>query len=395
MTAPTLEEIANAAEQGLREVLDPGATGAVNLRPGSRNSALVSAVTQVGTRLVAHATERAAATRVSTATGDDLDQIASDDYETERLPATRAVGTVYLVRSSAAAATVIPRGSRFAASAGVVFEATQDVSAGVAVGSQRVAVPVQALTEGTQGNVALATITTIVDALPDQTWSLYVPTLFDALYPPDVIGGGSARETDDELRARLLDVSPDDTRAPGSLPAVRHGARTVPGVRDVLVIEPGNGTLAVIAGDAGYALPAAMRRAIELELRRWRAHGVPALVRGFDVRVVSVVATVHMARAVSQYDGGAIATAARARIHEYFAAREHPDEVFADAIVSALHRAHEDVQHATVSLSDSLGSFTERRRPASDAAYAFGAVPRFVVTDATLSIVVADPARTP
>lgn len=394
MTAPTLDEIAHAAEQGLREVLDPGATGAVNLRPGSRNSALVSAITQVSTRLVAHATERAAATRVSTATGDDLDQIATDDYETERLPATRAVGTVYLVRSSAAAATVIPRGSRFAA-AGVVFEATQDVSAGVAVGSQRVAAPVQALQDGTQGNVALSTITTIVDALPDRTWALYVPALFDPLYPPDVIGGGSSRETDDELRARLLDVSPDDTRAPGSLAAVRHGARTVPGVRDVLVIEPGNGTLAVIAGDASYALPAAMRRAIELELRKWRAHGVPALVRGFDVRLVTIAATVHLARAVSQYDAGAIATAARARIHEYFAAREHPDEVFADAIVSALHRAHEDVQHATVVLSDVGGAFTERRRPSSDAAYASGSVPRYVVTDASLSITVADPARTP
>lgn len=393
MTAPTLDEIARAAEQGLREVLDPGATGAVNLRPGSRNSALVSAIAQVSTRLVAHATERAAATRVSTATGDDLDQIASDDYETERLPATRAVGTVYLVRTSAIAATIIPRGSRVAATGGVVFEATQDVSAGI--GALRVAVPVQALQDGTQGNVALATITSIVDALPDRTWALYVPTIGDAHYPPDVIGGGSARETDDELRARLLDVSPDDTRAPGSLPAVRHGARTVAGIRDVLVVEPGNGTLAVIAGDASYALPAALRRAVELELRSWRAHGVPAHVRGFDVRLVTVVATVHLARASSQYDTGAIATAARARVHEYFAAREHPDEVFADAIVSALHRAHEDVQHATVVLSDVGGAFTERRRPASDAAYASGSVPRYVVTDASLSITVADPARTP
>lgn len=393
MTAPTLDEIARAAEQGLREVLDPGATGAVNLRPGSRNSALVSAITHVSTRLVAHATERAAATRISTATGDDLEQIARDDYETERLPATRAVGTVYLVRSSAIAATIIPRGSRVAATGGVAFEATQDVSAGI--GALRVAVPVQALQDGTQGNVSLSTITTIVDALPDRTWALYVPAALDVFYPPDVIGGGSARETDDELRARLLDVSPDDTRAPGSLAAVRHGARSVPGVRDVLVVEPGNGTLAVIAGDASYALPTALRRAVELELRRWRAHGVPALVRGFDVRLVTVNATIHLARAVSQYDVGAIAAAARARIHEYFAAREHPDECFADAIVSALHRAHEDVQHATVSLSDSLGAFTERRRPASDAAYASGSVPRYVVTDASLSITVADPARTP
>lgn len=392
MTAPTLDEVARAAEQGLREVLDPGATGAVNLRPGSRNSALVSSITQVSTKLVAHATERAAAVRVSTATGDDLEQIARDEYETERLPATRAVGTVYLQRATAPAATLIPRGSRFGSS-GVAFEATQDVSAGVGV--VRVAVPVQALQEGAQGNIALSSVNAIVDALPDRTWALYVPTLGDPFDPPDVIGGGSEREKDDELRARLLDVSPDDTRAPGSLPAIRHGARSVPGVRDVLVIEPGNGTLAVIAGDASYALPSAIRRAIELELRKWRAHGVPALVRGFDVRVVTINATVHLARATAQYDTGAIAAAARARIHEYFAAREHPDECFADAIVSALHRAHEDVQHATVVLSDIAGAFTERRRPASDAAYASGSVPRYVVTDASLSIIVSDPARTP
>lgn len=392
MTAPTLDEIARAAEQGLREVLDPGATGAVNLRPGSRNSALTSAITQVSTKLVAHATERAAAVRVSTATGDDLEQIARDEYETERLPATRAVGTVYLQRATAPTATLIPRGSRFGSS-GVAFEATQDVSAGVGV--LRVAVPVQALQEGAQGNIALSSVSAIVDALPDRTWALYVPTLGDPFDPPDVIGGGSEREKDDELRARLLDVSPDDTRAPGSLPAIRHGARSVPGVRDVLVIEPGNGTLAVIAGDASYALPSAIRRAIELELRKWRAHGVPALVRGFDVRVVTINATVHLARATAQYDTGAIAAAARARIHEYFAAREHPDECFADAIVSALHRAHEDVQHATVVLSDIAGAFTERRRPASDAAYASGSVPRYVVTDASLSITVSDPARTP
>jgi uncharacterized phage protein gp47/JayE len=390
---PTPAELATRGQGVYRTAIDPGGTGAVDLRPGSRNDAMLSVFTGVASRLLGYAAAQFAASRLASAVGDELDVIGVDLFGEPRKDAAAAVGTAYLQRPSGAATSIL-KGHRFAIPAtnsrkAIIFEAAESVAVANAVLS--VAVPIVAIDAGELGIVDLAQLTSILDPLEDTGWSLYVPTLGDPVLasgPVDVLGGGADRESDDIYRDRLRQLSTNDPRERGTLRAIVAGALRVPGVRFVTAIEPGDGTVVLYAGDApyGFGLPRALRLRIDAELLAWRAFGVPVLVRPYTVTAVTLTATIYMARALASYDLAAIRAAALTSAKAYFDRRPRPDEYYVNAIEAALFDAHGEVQDAQLA-----APLVNQQRP-TDAGYGgVTALNRFVILDERVQINIAPP----
>lgn len=363
-TIPTITDLAERAEQELRLSLDPLGEGDVDLHDGSRATALVSMQVGLASRVTRYAADRVAATRISTAEGDDLDEAAADEFgETgRRKEAIEATGSVRLSRGGGRPATTIPQGSRFAVPAAgtspaVVFAARRTVA--VLANETTVDVPLVAVEAGTSGNITdPATLSQILDVLPDTTWTVAAPP------GGTVFGGGDDRELDDDYRARLSVAGTDEARTRGTAAAILLGALSVPGVRYAQAIEPLNGTVALYVGDPAHALPSALRDAVASSLRAWRCLGVPVDIRPFTVVDVPVTAFVYMTRALTAYDIEALRVAAIAAVQTYFDNRVNADEYFQDMIAAAIASVHPEVQHVSVT-----NPGTSEIRPA-DTAYA-------------------------
>jgi hypothetical protein len=383
---PTPDGLARAAQASLRTALDPEGRGLVDLRAGSRLDAFVGLGAAVGTRVAAYAADRAAGSRLATSTGEDLEQLARDFFSEARKVAAAATGTRRFTRTGGTGATSIPRGTRVGVPAtptqpAVVFEAVETVAVGAGVASVDVAL--RCVETGTGGNLAdPALVTAILDPLPaispPSSWSL-------ADAPGAVFGGGAAAESDDEMKYRLGQYDPVAARVRGTRDAVLAGASRVPGVRWVTLVEPGDGTIAAFVGDASFALPVALRTAVDAELLGWRCFGVPVALRGYAVSTVAVTATIYMARRLAEYDLEALRAAGVARVKAYFDARPYPDEYFVNAIEAALFRADDEVQQVVLAAPT-----VNVLRPA-DAGYgALGTAPRYVVSDASLRLTFAE-----
>lgn len=342
---PTPDDLAETAQASLRVSLDPEGRGLVDLRAGSRLDAFVSVGAALGTRVGAYAADRAAAGRLASSVGEDLDQLAKDFFFETRKVAVAATGLRRFTRTGGTAATTIPRGTRVGVPAtstqpAVVFEATETVA--VAALATSVDVPLRCAEAGPLGNLTdPALVSAILDPLPAttpaSTWSLTAT-------PGAVFGGGAALESDDELKSRLGQYDPVAARIRGTRDAILAGALRVPGVRWVTLVEPGNGTLALFVGDAAFGLPAALAAAVGTELLGWRCYGVPVLVGGYTVTTVTVAATLRMTHKLVEYDQAAVRAAGVAAVKAYFERRPFPDEYFRNAIEAALFRAHDEVQ---------------------------------------------------
>lgn len=382
---PTIADLLASGQGAYRTLGDPGGTGAVNLRPGSRNDTLLSVMLALLVRLLTYTADSIGASRLSSATGADLDLIGRDLFNNPRKGIAAAVGTAYL-RRTGTGATVIPAGTRVAVpaspgQAAVVFTTDADVSVGTGVTTAACAITAQ--TAGASGNVPLATLTAILDPLPDGTWTLYVPISGPA---PDVIGFGADLEDDDTYRARLRSQSIDDSRQKGVKRAITTAALAVPGVAFVTAIEPLDGTVVLYAGDASYALPAAGKALIDTTLLDFRGFGVPVVVRPYAVNVVTIAMAIYMTRALSNYDVAAIQAAAYAALSDLFTSTAAPDEYFVGAIESAGFKGHVEVQNVILA-----SPTADQLRPADPGYGAVTALTRYVVTPASVSISVHPP----
>lgn len=384
---PTTSELTAIAQQAIRSKLDPAGTGAVDLNPGSGNDLFISAAVALETRNAAHIADRAAARSPRTARGEDLDILGSDIYNTQRKPANAATGTLYLQRPSGTV-TVIPAGSRFSAPAAgstpsVTFSVDEDVPAANA--QLTVSVPVTCTLAGKAGNVPLSTVTSVVDPLPDTTWALYVPVS----PPPDIIAGGDDGEIgdDDAFSARLVKSSFNAAANPGTRDGILAKLLEIPGVFDVTLVSPGDGTIVAFVGDVNYLLSAALLAQVLAVLETIRAFGNPDLVRPYTVVPVSITGAIYMNRPVRNYDESAIRAQAVQNVITYFnTGRESPDSYFLPAISSSIETAHPEVQ--TVALTAPVASIPPM--PASGYS-APATINRYTTSSAYISIVVLDP----
>jgi uncharacterized phage protein gp47/JayE len=394
----TPAELAVLAQQKLRALMDPAGTGAVDLSPGSRNDNMISVNTALYTRAFQYAADRLTSRSLSTATGDDLDALVLDIYQDTRKLANEATGTVYLQRTGTSA-TVIPQGTKFAVPStstqtGVEFICTVDtpVATNAGLAGSPISVPVQCVVADRSGNVAVALITQIKDALPDTTWSIATAPAGALLY----IAGGDIEEDDDTFRSRIQQSAFDDSKRRGTVAAIRTGTLQVPGVSNVTVVEPGDGTLLVFCGDTSYNLSAAMQSAVQVELEDWRAFGIPPVVRPYSVVTVYITATMYMQRPLQNYSQQALQTQALANVLSYFANRKRPDEFYGSAVSAAIMAAHVESQQVifnTVTTSaspqpDGTGSI----RRVSDSLYgSVTSMVRYVVSSASVQINIAPP----
>jgi uncharacterized phage protein gp47/JayE len=341
---PTPAEVVTAAKVAFRGAVDPDGTGAVDLAAGSRNDLAISTVSAVGNRLSLYAADRVTASRIASASGDDLDVLAADLFGLTRKPDVAATGFLRFTRAGSVA-TVFPAGSRFGVPAtstqpAIVFQVAQDTPA---VGTSAV-VPVVCAQTGVVGNIAgPAAVTGILDVLPDPTWQLD-----PSFVPPTPFGGGADAETDALFRARLQLTTPQAARQRGTKAAILTGGLNVPGVAFATPIEVQDGTVRLYAGDAGFNLPSTLALAIATELLDWRCFGVPVPVLPYAVQTVAVQATVYMARPLANYSAQALVTAAVNAVVAYFEGRPQPDEYYTEAIIAAIYRAHPEVQHVVL-----------------------------------------------
>lgn len=382
---PTPAELATIAERELRLALDPQGTGRVDLHDGSRLTAFVSMQTALGLRVVRYVASRDAAARASTATGDDLDVVAHDDYGETRKTASAATGKVRLTRAGGGLATSVPRGSRFAvpatgSSPAVIFAAA--VTVAVLAGETAVVIPLVATETGEAGNLTdPAAVTQIMDSLPDAGWSVGTPEV------GTVFGGGLAAEDDDVLRARLLAIAPVDEQ--GTRLAILAAALRVSGARWAVAVEPYNGTVALYVGDANYVLTDAMAAAIRAELLGYRCFGVAVDLRTFNPVAVQVTATVHMSQSLDHYDLDAIARDGEALVLAYFAARPRPDEFFREMVSAAISKAHPEVQHVVLA-----SPVADAVRPADTGYDVIVSLDRYRVLPGTVRLTFAPPLTT-
>lgn len=389
----TAQELIDAGKAVLRTELDPEGTGAVNLTDGSDLTLLLSVGGAMANRNRAHLADRAQARYRTSATGNDLRQIARDLWQTDKKPEAFSTVIVYLKRFIASS-THIPAGSRFTVVASATQQAvTFSADADVATAALSVAVPCTCLQAGEIGNVDYDLITKVADDLPDTAWQIFSPDgvsydslLAGTLQAPEDAAGGANEETDDELQQRLARLPSDASRRPGMKDGILFGILEVPGVRYCTLVEPADGTILAFIGDAQYGLNQALSDKVSDNLDSgtystsgapgYRGYGLPVHVRPFTTTRVIVTATIYMNQETHNYDLGTLRSNAIANGGTYFADRPFADEYRQNAIESALLACDDDTQDVSLTLSP-----TQKLRSASSSYSSQTSIVRYFVDE--------------
>lgn len=207
------------------------------------------------------------------AEADKLTELAGDHWVVDREPATQAVGSVTFSRPGAGGAGTIPSGTRVATTpdaGGNTQIAVTTADAVFTAPDAQKTVAAQAEQAGTDGNVAPAAISRILDNLFETGFSVT---------NADRFAGGNPEEGDAELRARVRGIN--QTLRRGTLDALVIGALQVPTVRTATVVEdPTSGTATVFVADGDGNSNAQMETDVAAELENWRAAGIAVAVTG-------------------------------------------------------------------------------------------------------------------
>ena len=219
-----------------------------------------------------------------TAVGQYLDYHAETRALT-RLPAAKAAGVLRFSAPSAAVTDYeIDAGSVAMTSGGVRFETTED--AAIAVGSQWVDVPAQAVEAGAGGNVIAGTVT-LLSAMPVGVVQCTNPTAFS---------GGCDAESDEALRGRVL---ASYQRLPNGANAAYYEqeAMRYPGVAAAKAVgrARGIGTVNVVIATHAGVPDAALLAAVETDLQKKREIAVDVKVLAPTVETVAVTAALKAA----------------------------------------------------------------------------------------------------
>ena len=215
---------------------------------------------------------------LGSATGEALARLVFDRYGIEVFGAQSAVGTVQFTRATATAgAGTLASGFRVATSDGIEYETTQAATFGpLALVSSPPSVGVRAIVAGAATQVAQNRLTIMRSVAFDTTI---------AVNNAAATAGGSDRETDDQLRARAIDVFVSARR--GTPGAIEAGARSVAGIRFAVAVEAVDEFafparfVDLFAADASGTMNGALAALVRNALLEFRAAGI--FVRVNDV----------------------------------------------------------------------------------------------------------------
>ena len=212
------------------------------------------------------------------------------DYHAEtrgitRAAAEKAAGTLrFAAADKVTAACPIEKGTVCMTAEGVRFETTEDAT--IAVGSQWVDVPAQAVEAGAGGNVIAGTVT-LLSAMPVGVVQCTNPAAFS---------GGCDAESDEALRGRVL---ASYQRLPNGANAAYYEqeAMRYPGVAAAKAVgrARGIGTVNVVIATHAGVPDAALLAAVETDLQKKREIAVDVKVLAPAVETVAVTAALKAA----------------------------------------------------------------------------------------------------
>ena len=212
------------------------------------------------------------------------------DYHAEtrgitRAAAEKAAGVIrFAAADKVTAACPIEKGTVCMTAEGVRFETTED--AAIAVGSQWVDVPAQAVEAGAGGNVIAGTVT-LLSAMPIGVVQCTNPAAFS---------GGCDAESDEALRGRVL---ASYQRLPNGANAAYYEqeAMRYPGVAAAKAVgrARGIGTVNVVIATHAGVPDAALLAAVETDLQKKREIAVDVKVLAPAVETVAVTAALKAA----------------------------------------------------------------------------------------------------
>lgn len=220
------------------------------------------------------------------AEGEDLDRLAWDRYQTTRLGASPAVGTVRFSRTSTAGGSgTIAVGTKVTTADGIEYVTT--TAAAFASGDLTSTADVIAVQAGRDFQVGANQIRRI----PAQT-----PAPFDTTVTVNnevATAGGDNREEDEDFKNRVRDFWLTARR--GTLSAIEFGARQVPGVASAKAEEvttdgntPARVVLLYIADRSGVSNQALANK-VAASLGEYRAGGIAVIVFTSQPQIVDVV----------------------------------------------------------------------------------------------------------
>ena len=232
------------------------------------------------------------------------------DYHAEtrgitRGAAEKAAGVIrFAAADKVTAACPIEKGTVCMTAEGVRFETTED--AAIAVGSQWVDVPAQAVEAGAGGNVIAGTVT-LLSAMPVGVVQCTNPAAFS---------GGCDAESDEALRGRVL---ASYQRLPNGANAAYYEqeAMRYPGVAAAKAVgrARGIGTVNVVIATHAGVPDAALLAAVETDLQKKREIAVDVKVLAPTVETVAVTAAL---KAAPGYTFAEVKAGAQSALEELF-----------------------------------------------------------------------------
>lgn len=171
---------------------------------------------------------------------DEWLDLKAQEFGLERKQATKSIGSIKFTGESG---TIIPAGTIVstvadAVSEAIAFETTEEVT----IGSDGTATAsIQALEEGSKGNVKAGSITILENSISG----------VESVINEEATSGGSETESDDSLRARILEKAREYLTG-GSIGDYKRWAKEVEGVGEVSVIpcKYGAGTVSISVLDS-------------------------------------------------------------------------------------------------------------------------------------------------
>lgn len=250
-------------------------------KSGTTTNSLLQAAAAMAGEVMGELVEAWMNSRIDTATGADLVELVWDFYKIIPKAASPAVTELVLAQSGGKSGT-IPAGTVLITAAGVEFKTLDSVT--FQNTDATATVDVEAALAGPDGNVAPASINQFKSP---PAWDTAM-TVTQA----DWATGGDVAESEADLKARTKAFW--DAARRGIPGAIEYGARTVPGIRTVEVVEqdvypPSGGVypmyraVKLYCSDVNTRLNSTLLARVVTELENWRACGVYVAVLGGTV----------------------------------------------------------------------------------------------------------------
>ena len=251
------------------------------------------------------------------------------DYHAEtrgitRGAAEKAAGVIrFAAADKVTAACPIEKGTVCMTAEGVRFETTED--AAIAVGSQWVDVPAQAVEAGAGGNVIAGTVT-LLSAMPVGVVQCTNPAAFS---------GGCDAESDEALRGRVL---ASYQRLPNGANAAYYEqeAMRYPGVAAAKAVgrARGIGTVNVVIATHAGVPDAALLAAVETDLQKKREIAVDVAVKVPTEKSIDVAAELEAEQGWTMRE---ITDAAQEALQAYFTGERLGEPVYRAKLASILY----------------------------------------------------------